>query len=227
MTADGAVAAIQRDRQGFPDGSSFTAERNVRSTAGERSATPHVRRRTPARTSRESPVTGSEQRAAHSSTALQSPPAWAGGWKAVKRACNAGLSVLDSTPMKPRFRFFAAIIALSALVLFQAEGLWASSACSVEMEAGFTAEAGDADPHPADCPMGESGHSPEDDGNAPEPPACPLLPVGAASCVGGVAVLPAADEPAFGPADGGLLVASTDHAKDLLLAVSLLRPPQA
>lgn len=131
--------------------------------------------------------------------------------------------------MKRRLRLAGALFALSALVLLQAEALWASSACSMEMVMEMPVAAGtaDADPHAADCPMAHSGLSHEHDERGSDVPECPLMPAGAASCVGGVALLPPSDAPAPAPSDDELSPASTDHAKDLLLAVSLLRPPRA
>lgn len=129
--------------------------------------------------------------------------------------------------MKLRVRFLAALFALSALILFQVEGLWASSACSTEMETPVAAQTAGADSHSEACPMGQPGQAHEHDGQGSQGPDCPLMPTGAASCVGGVALLPSSDEPALGPAVDELSLASSSHAKDLLLAVSLLRPPQA
>lgn len=129
--------------------------------------------------------------------------------------------------MKLRFRFLAALFALSALILFQVEGLWASSACSSEMEMPVAAQAANADSHPEACPMGQPGQSHEHDGQGSQGPDCPLMPAGTASCIGGVALLSSSSEPASGPVEDELSFGSSDHAKDLLLAVSLLRPPQA
>lgn len=128
--------------------------------------------------------------------------------------------------MKLRFRFLAALFALVGLFLFQVEGLWASSACS-EMEMPAASQVADAGSHPEACPMGEPGHSHEQDGKGHQGPVCPLMPAGPTSCVGGVALLSSSDEPDLGIAEDEFSTASSDHAKDLLLAVSLLRPPRA
>lgn len=128
--------------------------------------------------------------------------------------------------MKRRSRLLAALFALSALVLFQAEGLWASSACPPEMEMPRASEPASADSPCEACPTGESGHSHERDENGSKAPDCPLMPAGAASCVGGIALLPSSSAPALVTVEDEHLVASSDHAKDLLLAVSLLRPPR-
>lgn len=118
--------------------------------------------------------------------------------------------------MKPRFRFLAALFALTALVLLQGEVLWASSSCAsdMEMEMGMDAPAA---AHP-------DTHAPD---RGTEAPPCPLMPSGAASCVAAALMLPSADAPPPGAPEPELAVAASDHAKDLLLAVSLLRPPRA
>lgn len=129
--------------------------------------------------------------------------------------------------MKARFRILAALFALSSLVLLQVEGLWASSACPPEMEMPMESHPADAGAEAPHCPLGEPGHSHEQDREGSEPPACPLMPAGAASCVGGALMPPTADQPAPGTAEDEFSPAASDHAKDLLLAVSLLRPPRA
>ncbi len=129
--------------------------------------------------------------------------------------------------MKPRFHFLAALFALSALILFQVEGLWASAACSMEMEMPAASQIADAESHPEACPMGESAHSTEQGERDSQSPHCPFVPVGAASCVGGVALLSSADVPVLRAAEDERSAVSSDYAKDLLLAVSLLRPPRA
>lgn len=129
--------------------------------------------------------------------------------------------------MKFRFRSLAALLALSALALLQVEALWASSACSLGMEMSVAGQTAEADTHPEDCLMGPAAQHHEHEGQGSQAPACPLMAAGAASCVGGAAVLPVSDEPTPGPVETDTAVASSDHAKDLLLAVSLLRPPQA
>jgi len=127
--------------------------------------------------------------------------------------------------MKLRFRFLAARFALTALVLFQVEGLWASSTCSMEMPA--ATQVTDAAFPADDCAMGQPGHSHEHDGQDSKGPDCPLMPAGAASCVGAAVLLPSSAAPSLGTAEDELPTASSDHAKDLLLAVFLLRPPIA
>lgn len=132
--------------------------------------------------------------------------------------------------MKLHFRLLAALFALSALIQFQVEGLWASSSCSVEMEMPVPAGSEISDhteSHLASCSTGESGHSREQDGKKPHGPDCSLMLVDAASCMGVAALLPSSAKPDSGPVEDELPLASSDHAKDLLLAVSLLRPPQA
>lgn len=129
--------------------------------------------------------------------------------------------------MKVRFRFLAALFALSALVLFQVEGLWASAACSMEMEMPAASEIAATESHPENCSMGESRHSQEQEDRDSQSPHCPLVPVGAASCVGGVALLSSSHVPVLRTAEDERSITSSDHAKDLLLAVFLLRPPQA
>lgn len=120
--------------------------------------------------------------------------------------------------MKPRFRFLAALFALTALVLLQGEVLWASSSCAggmeMEMEMGMDAP---ATAHP-------DTHAPDHRTDAPP---CPLMPSGAASCVAAALMLPSGDAPPPGAPEHELAIAASDHAKDLLLAVSLLRPPRA
>lgn len=129
--------------------------------------------------------------------------------------------------MRFRFRLLAALFALSALFLLQVEGLWASSACSGEMEMPVAAQSTDAVPHAEACPMDERAQPHEHDGQSSRGPSCPLMPSGAASCIGGIAVLPSSAAPALGPAEDERSLASSDHATDLLLAVALLRPPRA
>lgn len=127
--------------------------------------------------------------------------------------------------MGHRFRRLAALLALSSLALFQVEALWASSMCAAEMEMPGASERAAGSGAMA-CPMVGSGESHEHDEGS-RAPDCPLVPAGAASCVGGVALLSAADEPPVAPAEDELSLTSSEHAADLLLAVALLRPPRA
>lgn len=127
--------------------------------------------------------------------------------------------------MRTHFRLPVALLALMALFLFQAEGLWASVECSAEMGAG--SQVMDASSDSGDCPMGDAGHSHQEDASGPEMPDCPLMPGGITSCVGAVALIQPSDGADIAPGLDQVSVAMSDHAKDLLLAVSLLRPPQA
>lgn len=131
--------------------------------------------------------------------------------------------------MNSRFRGLAALLALLALSLFWVEGLWASM-CSadMEMEMPVAAQATDAGA-PAAPPMarGQTGQSHEQDGKGSQAPDCPLTAAGAASCTGAVALAPSSAVPSVVAAADEFAVASSDHAKDLLLAISLLRPPRA
>jgi hypothetical protein len=129
--------------------------------------------------------------------------------------------------MELRFRLLAALFALSSLILLQVEGLWASSACSIETEAPVISEVAESESRLATCPMSEDRHSHEQDGNSPKAPDCSLMLIDAGSCMGAVALLSSSDKAASAPAGDERSLASSDHAKDLLLAVSLLRPPQA
>ena len=127
--------------------------------------------------------------------------------------------------MRTHFRLPVALLALMALFLFQAEGLWASVDCAAEMGSG--SQVMDASSDTGDCPMGHPEHSHSQDENGPERPDCPLMPGGITSCVGAVALIHSSDGSDIAPGSDQVSVATSDHAKDLLLAVSLLRPPQA
>jgi hypothetical protein len=123
--------------------------------------------------------------------------------------------------VKFRFRFLAALMALA---LFQVEGLWASSMCMAEMEMPAASQMADADPQ---SEAYQPGHPHEQDRTGSKAPACPLMPGGVASCEAGIALLPFSVAPDLGPTEGERAGGFTDHAKDLLLAVYLLRPPKA
>lgn len=127
--------------------------------------------------------------------------------------------------MRSRLRASVALPALLAFSLFWVEGVMAST-CAPGMEAASSAEMETA-PDALDCPMGEPGHSHEQGEGEPRGPVCPLVPSGAVSCTGGVAVLAGYPQPVLDSPYGEGDAASPDHAKDLLLAVSLLRPPRA
>lgn len=129
--------------------------------------------------------------------------------------------------MNPRFRALSALFALIALLLFQVEALWASSACSMETDMAAAAQPVDAASHSDAAQPVQADHPHGQHGSGSQAPECPLMPAGTASCVGGVAVLGPSAAPALHFAESRLPLASSDHAKDLLLAVSLLRPPQA
>lgn len=129
--------------------------------------------------------------------------------------------------MNRRFRFLSALFALMAIALFQVEALWASAACALEMEMPVATQTADAETHPGGCAMGQHGQKHDHERQGSQAPDCLLMPAGTASCTGGAALVPLSDEPSVGPAGVESSVASSDHAKDLLLAASLLRPPQA
>ena len=128
--------------------------------------------------------------------------------------------------MQIRFRSMAALVALLTLSLFWAESIWASM-CPPDMEMGGPAAVmGEMGQPEGSCPMGAPTPERSDDGPS-KAPHCPFVPAGASSCTVGVpfvANVRLADAPS---GEHALLLASSDHAKDLLLAIALFHPPRA
>lgn len=130
--------------------------------------------------------------------------------------------------MNPRFRALAALIALIALTLSVAEGVWASTCRpGMELDTALEVEA----PSAADCVMDMPTQSDESEGETPDRPMPPSCPFAAANPAGSCAV--AASHPAASPLDlaplpeGALLVLSADRTRNLLLVSAFFRPPRA
>lgn len=119
--------------------------------------------------------------------------------------------------MSARFRVLAALLALIALSAGTAERMIASL-CDMGAETVAHAQAGSA----ADVP--DAGHETTPNG---EPSSCPLVPAGAVSCVGAAPFLAVSQPPLPLLPEAALVSLSQSDARDLLLAVSLLRPPRA
>lgn len=129
--------------------------------------------------------------------------------------------------MKSRTRRIAAHLALLALALFWVEGVWASM-CSPAISMGATNEArvhssDTAGTDMADMDMPDDG---SEEGHAPEPN-CPLTPAGGAACTAGALLGTRVQLLASASPEASRPVGSSDHAKDLLLAVALFHPPRA
>jgi hypothetical protein len=131
--------------------------------------------------------------------------------------------------MKLRIRF-GALMALLALLVYFAEGVWAAT-CPPTMSMTGVEEVVERDAAEHSCPMAanhtSSGETESPEQSRSEAPVCPFGPVGAgSSCV--AASLPATTvriAPSF-PA-GSLLTPSPDAARDLILAAALFHPPKA
>ena len=137
-------------------------------------------------------------------------------------------STVTFSTMKSRFRLVAALFALSAFSLFWVEGVWASM-CSTTMETASTTEMAGMDPasNSDGCPPGMTMPGSDSDQNRSEAPHCPLVPVGAASCVVGIPLAAESDVSMVPSPEGSSPLGSADHAKDLLLTVALFHPPRA
>ena len=120
--------------------------------------------------------------------------------------------------MKTRFRFLSALL---TVLLFQAEGL-SASACSREMGGATSGQMADMDSDA--CANGHTEHSSGEHGPKKTSP-CPLVAVSV--CAGAMGLPQFSAAPAVFDLHGTPALASSDHAKDLLLANALLRPPRA
>lgn len=128
--------------------------------------------------------------------------------------------------MKIHFRSLAALFALLAFSLFWAEGVWASM-CSpgVGMDTA-TAMVADMGSDANACLVGTTIPSSGSEESRSDGPHCPL-PMGVSSCTVGLPLAAESATPEVPALEGASLVGSPDHAKDLLLAVSLFHPPRA
>ena len=125
-----------------------------------------------------------------------------------------------------KLRPIAAVLALVALTISFAEGVWASS-CTPGMAMDGMPAQSDVD----GCMVGMAGHVNAADNPSSDPPTephCPFAPLSTAGACVVAASLPATPPVELAPSpEGALLTVFREDTRDLLLASELFHPPRA